>query len=285
MVKEVCTSCGDVRCVPSRAEYTQPLTCAKCLAAAELAHLMATTLPSTCPKCKQEYRYPKDQPEPNRCSDCLPKFGPCHHCETVADLMHAQRRFCSAKCEWGYEARCWWLDDVPPVYQETDISRLKRPMQSKQVLAWDRKSSLYIFGDSGLGKTRTIYLVGKQAKEDGCGFTYIRANKFSDMVADTSTTAGRDEFTEWFDEICSVEILCIDEVDKAILNKKAEARFFELVEHRVHHALATVFISNLSVKDLAKGLKVSGAPLLRRITEFFTPINFDLDIKPEAPAA
>ena len=276
---------GGQQCEACGAEFgyyrrdSEPLqtACEPCVKAikAKLVHeaWLAATLP--CGNCDSG-RYPKEQAGPARCKECLPHFGKCQHCQKETDLKYGHKRFCSRECKSGFDALIWW-EGVPPIYQETDINKLPRQSQSKQILEWDRSTSLYVYGGSGRGKTRTLYLAGRLAIADGHGFEFIRANTLNDMLSDT-TVAGRDEFNGWFDDICNVELLAVDEVDKAILNRKCEAKFFELVEYRTSNALATVFISNLNVKALALELKRTGGPLLRRITEFFTPINFDLEL-------
>lgn len=254
------------------------------------AEMLANTLPATCPRCRKEFRYKKDGPEPKRCDDCMKKFGVCITCgdSTGArvDLIKTffcdeVRGYCSQACQWKDEASSWWEIEVPCCYQETRIDELPSPYQSRAILEGDINLNRFVYGKTGKGKTRTVLLFGRQAIERGRNFKFIRAYEFKEHLANVATSAGREGWKNWFEGIICAGILAVDEVDKIAFTKRFEVEFFELVERRTSDNRPTILISNYAVDKLASRMMVSGAPLLRRIKEFFVPINFDVEFRSE----
>lgn len=222
----------------------------------------------------------------------------CSHCQKSIPSGVRYRnsqgaRFCSVACEDASDTQAF-VQSLPRAYRRTIPERLPCQIASRAVLKWqpnareDSKTSLYLRGQSGAGKTRTALLVAHNLIAAGHitseEIKLLRAGSFADEVIDRTRPDGRGGFDEWFDELRDCSLLIFDEVDKLTWTPKVSSVFFELVESRTSNERATIFIAQQPLGEWIEGAMNSprkGGPtretfeaIHRRLKEFFEPYTF-----------
>jgi DNA replication protein DnaC len=145
-----------------------------------------------------------------------------------------------------------------------------------------QKNGCFVFGSTGSGKTRSVFLCVKKHLEnnfeDGESASktiLIRGSQFAREVVNRTKPGGDGGFDNWFSSLLDAQLLVIDEVDKIKFTERVMSEFFDLIEHRTSNLLAMVLISNADVSTLcAKMSDESGPAIARRIKETLLPIRF-----------
>ncbi len=237
-----------------------------------------------CEKCRVNFAYPKTEPAPKRCRKCASTLLKCVICQKDFDSEDRTKKFCSDDCDaehWDRVAKKnaarFWAN-VPAGYRDTEIDQLPNKVATNVVLNWKCEGTgLYMMGKTGSGKTRTAYLLARRLIEQERKVMITRGAIFYRDVVGRTMPNGIEGFDEWLDKILNVGVLIIDEVEKLKFTTRVENEFFDLLEHRTSNRLPLIFTSNVTVSKLVKKMGAEfQAATYRRITEYFTPVNFDV---------
>lgn len=166
-----------------------------------------------------------------------------------------------------------WTEICPPLYQQTDITRLPKA-SFKSVMDWKFGSQgLNLHGPTGCGKTRSMFqLVKRIIFEDKKTVQVFFANAFAHEC-------GRKFFDgsgeSWLSDLVKLDVLCFDDFGKMKLTERVESELSGLVETRIAHLKPIIVTTNFTGEALTQKMTEDrGAALVRRIREFCTPIAF-----------
>jgi DNA replication protein DnaC len=167
---------------------------------------------------------------------------------------------------------------IPPLYQDTDETRLNQPWH-KKALAWQwGPRGLVMFGDTGTGKTRVAFLIIKREFLAGRACAAYSHAEFVRRANDAST--GANAGTAWINIVRNLDLLLIDDFGKVRLTtatgetSAATALLFELIDHRIKFLRPTIVTCNLTGKEIERQWGDHGAALVRRLNEFCSRIQF-----------
>jgi DNA replication protein DnaC len=226
------------------------------------------------------------------CRDCWIRLRTCRKCSkeyirTDDPKRYDDHEFCSDTCaiaalseEQRIAAEEWWQNVCPAIYRATDVARLPRQKQSREVLRWQRgkepNTGLLAFGPSGAGKTRSMFLLMRRLKEEGLNVRIVRAAEFAREVVERCQPDGIGGLAHYVRELAKVHALFLDDLDKARFTPRVESELFELIEARTSSDRPLFVTTNASQAQLAARLSPETGPaIVRRLCEFCDLIDFD----------
>ena len=237
-----------------------------------------------CAHCEKQFQILKSDPQ-TRCGDCHPKFRICENCKDEFLFTHFTA-FCEI-CECKRRASKFWRT-IPPLYESSVIERVPCQQQAKIIIDYDWyapdkdgdfKTGIWAWGDSGGGKTRTMYLAARGWLKDGSFETVavIRGQEFGHEVVERTRPDGKGGLGGYIRDLMKADLLCIDEVDKISLSPRVSAEFFDLFERRIANEKFMLFTSNISRPDFAKKFAEESRDAVgRRVAEFFIEVHYEL---------
>ncbi len=162
-----------------------------------------------------------------------------------------------------------WEKICPPLYDDTDLNRLKLSKQViTKVLAWRPETKgVALAGETGAGKTRLMFYLLKQLHFMGLPVVAISAKKFErycHQMFDKDNDA-----KDHIKKASTAKVLFVDDIGKEKYTERVESEFYELIEQRTSHLLPTIWTSNCSGEELAGMMSEDrGIPIIRRLREF-----------------
>ena len=110
-------------------------------------------------------------------------------------------------------------------------------------------SSLFLYGETGLGKTFLTHCIAKEALEEARTALYYSAPALFDVCADAAFGRREDAAYE-FRQILTCDLLLIDDLGTEVSNSFSASQLFRCVNERLSKDRTIVISSNLSPGDL-----------------------------------
>ena len=204
--------------------------------------------------------------------------------------------YCSGECAKIYNNKSLYggkirevLDlNTKPLYRNTDIDVLKgnlaHPERIDQVLNWQYNAKspngLIIYGESGVGKTRTLTtLLKKLIVRDliGVANTSLKvfyAGELERYIMQSFTKC--DNYDKAISMLSNVGLLVIDDFGKEKFTERFEVAVFSIFENRISNLKPTIFTTNFVGEAFQKRFTSTEQffPFYRRIKEFNNAIYF-----------
>jgi len=127
---------------------------------------------------------------------------------------------------------------------------------------------LNLWGYPRTGKTRTLFLVLKKAHFAGKRIKFFGPSQFSQECELRNFKSA-----SWIRDVVACDIVAFDDIDKCLLTKVQEDRFFSVLDARVARRAPTFFTGNTS-GDALKLQFNNGESIVARIREHSASIHF-----------
>jgi hypothetical protein len=147
----------------------------------------------------------------------------------------------------------------------------------KRVLAWRHAGQgMYAIGESGKGKSRALWQLARRLAVDELKtIRYLVQGEIMNEINRTGLTP----WLEKVDALKRVPIIVWDDFGKfAAIGSRREllaTELFELVDYRFNHELPLLITTNCRTNSLQEIFGEHTQPLIRRLTEGCTVVDFD----------
>lgn len=213
----------------------------------------------------QKYGYPEDYLNPAyTCPDCKDTGyidnRRCHCLKQAAiDLVYTQsniRNILETENFSNFSFDYYMTDMID---EQTHLSSLDAAQNAviqckKFIQSFDDPDSfdnLYIFGNTGVGKTFLSNCVAKELLDSGHSVIYFSAHQLFELLADQqfgrTTPLSAADYRNIFD----CDLLIIDDLGTETINTMTTSQFFVCLNERILKRKSTLISTNLELLDLA----------------------------------
>lgn len=167
-----------------------------------------------------------------------------------------------------------WHRLCPDEFRELDFARLPNPTKTEQAMGWKfGPHGLVLHGETGRGKTRTLYLLLRREFE--AGRTIAVCDHTSGLRYAEAYSEGPEHARLWFEHRCKVDILALDDVFKVKLTDSFEQALFQIVSHRTERKKPVLITTNDVGATLAARMSPDRGPaFVRRLRDYCKAISF-----------
>ncbi len=129
------------------------------------------------------------------------------------------------------------------------------PEQKEELSAWNpaKDTNLFLFGDTGTGKTRAIFALLKDCLIKGCTAKRHEFTALCSMIRDTFSNNSRETENSIVERLSGLDVLFID--DLGISNKATDFDYevlYRIIDKRLMACLPTVIASNKSLEQIGQ---------------------------------
>jgi DNA replication protein DnaC len=162
----------------------------------------------------------------------------------------------------------WYSDTI--VDESTGLTPLKSAQHAFAVAesmfgAEGIRGNLYIYGNTGVGKTFLSHCISKEAIDRGLSVLYFSSGEFFDILAgQTFDRKNRGNVVK--DLISSCDLLVIDDLGTELTNSFSASSLFRVINDRIVNHKSTIISNNLSLRELSE--KYSERILSRITSEY-----------------
>jgi DNA replication protein DnaC len=191
----------------------------------------------------------------------------CDPCLEIKTAQVEQER--SEKARKARQNEFWVM--IPPIYQETDKSRLHANLRAEIDSYTYGRTGLGFAGESGAGKTRAMILLLQRIHEQGKSVMYMKATRLTEVAYQRfdDDYKIKDAAKAAINRCKSADCLLIDDIGKGRLPQSAEELLFDIIDTRMEMQVPLFWTSNAKAKDLHGNFSPDRAdPIIRRIGEF-----------------
>ena len=147
----------------------------------------------------------------------------------------------------------------------------------------DKFENLFLYGDSGLGKTFLCNCIAEKMLKEDHIVLYVTAPQLFKILSDEQFNNNENDESrkEYIDDITSVDLLIIDDLGTEFSTSFTQTEFFNIINTRMLNRHSTIISSNLSPFDLAEEYSER---TMSRIIGNYTALKFfgdDIRLKKE----
>ena len=249
--------------------------------------------PQTLPSLNQEYTILKEKQKTYLEAIGLSEnaFEPVFHCDLCQDTGNSNNGICTCVKKRANEKMLKQLCDQFPIddfsfntfsfeyYGGDEQKKIKDIFNACKHYAetFSKKSkSLYLLGNTGLGKTHLTFAMAKEIVKKGYSVIYCTAQTMISALEKEHFGNAVEPLQEYY---LNCDLLILDDLGTEFLSSVAQSELYNVINHRVLHALPTIINSNLSPTQLEERY---GERLVSRICGCYQSLHFygdDIRIK------
>ncbi len=128
--------------------------------------------------------------------------------------------------------------------------------------------SLYLLGNTGLGKTHLTFSIVKEVAAKGYSVIYCSAPNLINQLEKEHFGRADEQVSEYY---LSCDLLVLDDLGTEFLSPVAQSALYNVIDHRCLMKLPTIINSNLTPKELEDRY---GKRLLSRIVGCYATLQF-----------
>ena len=210
-------------------------------------------------------------------------FQPQYQCLQCQDTGMTQKGICACVKKRANEKMLEQLCDQFPIddfsfdtfslayYDGEDLEQMKTIYQQcvSYASTFTKKSkSLYILGNTGLGKTHLTFSMAKEIVKKGYSVLYSTAQNMITALEKEHFGQAEQPIQEYY---LTCDLLIIDDLGTEFLSNVAQSELYNVINHRILMDLPTIINTNLSPSELEKRY---GERLVSRICGCYHALHF-----------
>ena len=130
--------------------------------------------------------------------------------------------------------------------------------------------NLFIYGDTGVGKTFLTHCIARELILQGYSVLYFSAYELFEHLANEAFSK-EDLLTEFtMDSVCDVDLLIIDDLGTELTNTFVKTRLFSVLNERILHRKSTVISTNHDIETFSN---IYSTRIFSRVMQNFTLLN------------
>ncbi len=218
-------------------------------------------------------------------------FEPAFLCKVCEDTGTTENGTCECVKKRANEKMLGQLCDQFPIddfsfdtfsfeyYKGDELKKIKDIFNACKFYAetFSKKSkSLYLLGDTGLGKTHLTFAMAKEIVKKGYSVIYCTAQTMISALEKEHFGNAQEPLQEYY---LNCDLLILDDLGTEYLSNVAQSELYNVINHRILLALPTIINSNLSPTQLEERY---GERLVSRICGCYQSLHFygdDIRIK------
>lgn len=134
----------------------------------------------------------------------------------------------------------------------------------------EQKGNLFIFGDTGVGKTFLSHCIAGEILHRGFSVLYFSAYELFSLLAQQEFSYGEKDASLTLDSICAADLLIIDDLGTELTNNFVKSQLFSLINERLVRGRSTIISTNYEIGNFSE---VYTTRIFSRIMESYTILN------------
>ena len=208
--------------------------------------------------------YPADYLTPRyRCADCQDTgyIGSRHcHCfdQAAIDLLYTQSRLREVLAEENFSTfsmKYYSREIIDPLTGLSSYETARRALEECQRFARDfgqNFENVFLYGDTGLGKTFLAHCIAKELLESAHSVVYFSSFGLFELFAD-SAFRRKESFEQpvMEEHIFDCDLLIIDDLGTELVNSFVCSELFHVLNERIQQKKSTLISTNLPLETFA----------------------------------
>jgi DNA replication protein DnaC len=167
-----------------------------------------------------------------------------------------------------YLVRTLFNKDCPPLYQESDPSRLPQEALIKARFWTMGPKGLILIGPSRVGKTRIMWLLLKDVLRLTKPIPSLFAFNCVSFGHDLARHYHAGDAEDWLETVGKADLVFFDDLGKEKLTERAQAELFGVMEYRMSHLKPILATTEHTAEGLADRVSTDRGPaLVNRLRE------------------
>ncbi len=150
---------------------------------------------------------------------------------------------------------------VPPRFQNVSYDDVPEEIKIAFVEQMQKKNGLFLYGDTGVGKTHIVCALIKNILEEGFDVMFLNTSKFLEQLRQEFNKDSDEE--SLFKQVLDFKgILILDDIGAEKVSEWVVERLYIILNERYESMIPVIFTSNLDFEILSARL---GARIVSRI--------------------
>ncbi len=134
----------------------------------------------------------------------------------------------------------------------------------------DLDGNLFIYGDTGVGKTFLSHCIAYELIHKGYSVLYFSAYELFQLLADQTFSRDDENPSYTMDSVCEADLLIIDDLGTELTNAFVKTQLFSILNERLICKRATIISTNYDIETFSN---VYTTRIFSRIMQRFTLLN------------
>lgn len=120
---------------------------------------------------------------------------------------------------------------------------------NKFVQEFPNRKNLFIFGDTGTGKTHLACCIATEVINKGCSAIFIKAADYIDLCYQRYSDRSGEKIA-MYEKLLNCELLVLDDLGADVSTKNSDSLLLSLIDDRLNAGLSTIITSNLTIAQI-----------------------------------